>query len=236
MNRTSLSSPLALLSAALAALIAFCLGACASTRTDPYAPLSESRRDTARAEQLSRQAAQLIDSDSSKAEALLRDALAADLYHGPAHNNLGVVYLKMDPPRLYEAAGEFEWARKLMPGSPDPRLNLALTLEIAGRTDDALAGYQDALEVDPNHLPTIQALARLQIRSGKADEKTPKLLGDIALRASDPAWRDWARGHVVRFAGTGPPPNSPPNSPPHSPANSAPTPDSSPAPGSPDSR
>ena len=40
---------------------------------------------------------------------------------------------------LYDAAAEFEWARKLMPGHPDPRLNLAITLERAGREEGATA-------------------------------------------------------------------------------------------------
>jgi Flp pilus assembly protein TadD len=97
-------------------------------------------------------------SADEEAEAILREALAADLYHGPAHNNLGVVYLRQG--RLYEAANEFEWARKLMPGNPDPRFNLALTLERAGRTGEALAMYGTALEVEEGHLPSMQALAR----------------------------------------------------------------------------
>lgn len=143
------------------------------------------------AQALNASAAELIDSDPAQAEKLLRQALAADLYFGPAHNNLGVLYLKQG--KLYEAAGEFEWARKLMPGHPDPRMNLALTLETAGRTDEALAEYNSALEVYPEHLPTIQALTRLQIRSGKGDERTHERLATIALQSSDPAWRDWAK-------------------------------------------
>lgn len=74
-------------------------------------------------------------------------ARSQDLYHGPAHNNLGVIYLKKG--LLFEAAGEFQWARQLLPGHPDPRLNLALTLETAGKTDDAIATYKTALEVFP---------------------------------------------------------------------------------------
>jgi len=57
---------------------------------------------------LTHEAATLIDADPATAEKLLREALTADLYHGPAHNNLGVLYLKMSPPKLYEAASEFE--------------------------------------------------------------------------------------------------------------------------------
>jgi len=34
-----------------------------------------------------------------------------------------------------------------MPGHPDPRMNLALTLEQAGRTDETIQTYKTALEV-----------------------------------------------------------------------------------------
>lgn len=192
-----------LIPAALTVMLTAVLSGCASTRHDPYAPLVEARRDTTLAERLTREGVAKMPMNHESAERLFREALAADLYYGPAHNNLGVLYLSLDPPRLYEAAGEFEWARKLMPGHPDPRLNLALTLERAGRFDDAVAGYQSALEVDPNHLPTMQALARLQVRCGKADERTVSLLREIALRTESPDWREWAMSQAARMATSG---------------------------------
>lgn len=172
------------------------LTACAGRGTGPYAPQSESARDPAKAQQLTMEAAAILSSDPKRAEALLRQALTADLYHGPAHNNLGVLYLKQE--KFFEAASEFEWSAKLLPGHPDPRLNLALTLERAGRTDAALAGYGQALEVYPNHLPTLQAKARLQVRAGKTDDTTRPALEEIALRGQTPQWRDWARRQLVR--------------------------------------
>jgi len=132
--------------------------ACRSTPVGPYLPPTEVVRETTKAEKLSREAADLIESNPEKAEALLREALTADLFYGPAHNNLGVVFLKQE--RLYEAAQEFEWARKLLPGNPDPRLNLALVMETAGRFDDAFEAYEAALAVAPEHVPTLQGLAR----------------------------------------------------------------------------
>jgi Flp pilus assembly protein TadD len=167
--------------------------------TGPYESQAESLRNGDKALRLTQEAVKVMDSNPAKAESLLREALTADLYHGPAHNNLGVLHLKHEPPRLYEAASEFEWARKLMPGHPDPRVNLAMTLEEAGRTDDALNTYETAMEVYPNYLPAIQGIASLQLRTGKADERTHRYLSDIASRAEDPTWREWARKQLLEL-------------------------------------
>lgn len=175
-----------------------CTG-CSAARS-PYTTASAETRDPARAQKLTLQAADLMEGEPRKlerAESLLREALAADVFHGPAHNNLGVIYLKQS--KLYEAANEFEWARKLMPGHPDPRLNLGVTLERAGRNDDAIQAYASALEVYPEHLPSTQALVRLQIRSGKTDSTTRSRLETIAFRSEDP-WRSWARLQLARIA------------------------------------
>ena len=142
------------------------LVACGSPTKGPYTPADEADRDPVKAAKLNEEAAELIKADPDRAEQLLREALTCDLYHGPAHNNLGVIFLERG--ELFEAANEFEWARKLLPGHPDPRLNLGLTLERAGRDLQAIERYRAALEVVPEHIPTIQALARLMVRS-----KTP---------------------------------------------------------------
>jgi len=80
-------------------------------------------------------------------------------------------------------------------------MNLALTLEHAGRIDEAMATYDTALEVYPNHLPTMQALARLQVRSDKTDDRTRRFLEEIALRGETPRWREWARGTPAARSG-----------------------------------
>lgn len=173
------------------------MGGCraGSMGSNPYSPQREIDRDTAAAERLTRQAAELIDTNPDKAERLLREALTKDLYHGPAHNNLGVLYLARG--ELYSAASEFEWSRKLLPGHPDPRINLALTLERAGRIDDALRNYASALEVYPDHIGAMQGLARLQLRHNRRDERTPELLAAIALRGETEQWRQWAKRSLL---------------------------------------
>src|SRR5262245_47823112 len=173
-------------------LVALFQSACASRRVaSPYTAGNEVDRNPTKADQLNIRACELIDKDAPAAEKLLREALAADLYHGPAHNNLGTLLLREG--RLYDAAAEFEWAKRLLPGHPDPRLNLALTLESAGRTDEAIAAFRTALEVYPEHVPSMEALARLQVKSGRTDSDTPNLLSQIAMRGESERWREWAR-------------------------------------------
>jgi tetratricopeptide (TPR) repeat protein len=181
------------------AVLAF-LGACGTTKpSGPYSPPSELSRETALAEELSREAAELMETDLTAAERLLREALAADLFFGPAHNNLGVVFLKQG--KRYEAANEFEWAKKLMPAHPDPRVNLAMTLEEAGKVDDAIASYTAALEVYPGYLPAVQGIARVTLRAGREDERLPEWLEAIAGQSEDPSWRDWALRELARGRG-----------------------------------
>jgi Tfp pilus assembly protein PilF len=179
-------------------VLALALVGCRAASSGPYAPESEVRRNSVRAQELSAKAAELIASDMEQAERLLREALGADLFFGPAHNNLGVVFLKQG--KLYEAAGEFEWARKLMPGHPDPRMNLALTLERAGETDEAIETYRTALEVWPGHIGTVQALARLHVVARREAAELGEWLDEIALRGESERWREWASVQRARRA------------------------------------
>jgi tetratricopeptide (TPR) repeat protein len=189
--------------ASVPVLVAACtlvLPGCGSAprgREGPYSPLTEGDRNGDLARRLTQEAAGLMDTDPERAEALLREALNADLYHGPAHNNLGVIFLGRGD--LYAAAGEFEWSRKLMPGHPDPRMTLALTLERAGRIDEAIGAYRTALEVYPGHIPSMQALASAQMRHGRADGGTLEMLEEISLRGESEGWRSWARRQAVRM-------------------------------------
>ncbi len=176
----------------LVALVGWGCSTSSSSRS-PYADPSSVARDPERARQLQGEASALSRREGPSADAevekLLREALAADLYCGPAHNNLGVLFLRKG--LVYEAAEEFEWARKLMPGHPDPRVNLALALETAGRDREAIDAYDSALAVYEGYLPALQGRSRLQIATGRTDEETLAALDEIALRGTRP-WREWA--------------------------------------------
>lgn len=182
---------LLMMSCILSLGVAFQTG-CASHQIRSQSTQSGVRNQQLAAE-LTNKATDLLFDEPVKAEGILRQALQADLYYGPAHNNLGVLHLNRG--ELYEAAEEFDWARRLMPGHPDPRINLGLALERGGKIGDALDAYASALEVYPNHLPAVQALARCQIRYGQRDEWTDELLQDIVYRGT-PDWKSWARGQL----------------------------------------
>ena len=158
-------------------------------------PAQNASRNTTVAERLTKEAADLIKADPGRAEKLLREALSEDLFFGPAHNNLGVLFLERG--ELYEAANEFEWARKLMPGHPDPRLNLAITLDRAGQGEQALSAYTAALDVFPGHLAVIQGLARLAVKEGWEEPRLPEWLHRIAIEGESEDWREWARRQLA---------------------------------------
>jgi len=177
------------------ALFLVALAACRAAPVGPYTALGEGSRSTTEAEKLNRRGADLIQSDPAEAEVLLREALTKDLFFGPAHNNLGVVYLAQG--KLYEAANEFEWARKLLPGNPDPRINLALCMERAGRTEEARQAYDSALEVAPESLAAMQGAAVLVVRSGQPEPRLDSWLARIALESEDAGWRAWAQARNI---------------------------------------
>lgn len=136
--------------------------------------------------------------DLDTAEELLKDALTADVGYGPAHNNLGKVYLEQG--RLYLAAWEFEYASKLMPYRPEPRNNLGLVLESVRKLDDAITQYQAAHRLEPNHPELIGNLVRAKLRRGDPPPEVRELLRELLLKDQRPEWRDWAEERLARLA------------------------------------
>ena len=184
-----------LLSALILSLVM--LTGCGGSR-GPYATQGEQARDVMRAEAIYRDALKVLSNDPAEAEKLLRDALGFDLYHGPAHNNLGVLLLNQG--RLYDSAEEFEWARKLLPGHPEPRVNLAIALQRGGKHLDALDAARTALEVRPGNLPAVQIITLIQLHEGLADATTLDHLDTIVLRSGEPRWREWAERQRLALA------------------------------------
>ncbi|MFP4450827.1 MAG: hypothetical protein ACLFP0_07875 [Rhodosalinus sp.] len=193
--------------AALLVVLVITAGCGRDPQPGPYTADAGLHRDVAAADRLYREAVAVIDDDPEAGEALLRAALGHDLFHGPAHNNLGVLFLRRD--RLYEAASEFEWARKLLPGHPDPRVNLAMALERGGKHGDALTACHAALQVQPGYLPAIQTAAYIRLRHDLHDDPASDSadilarLAEIESRSGDPTWRDWAKRWRLRLTADG---------------------------------
>ena len=137
----------------------------------------------------------MADGDYAGAEVALKSALAADVMHGAAHNNLGKVYYHQG--KLYLAAWEFQYAAKLMPGLPEPRNNLGLVFEAAGKLDDAVASYDEAMRLAPDDAQFIGNLARARVRRGDRDASVRDLLERLVLRETRPQWADWARARLA---------------------------------------
>jgi tetratricopeptide (TPR) repeat protein len=129
-------------------------------------------------------------------QSLIR-AIEADKSYGPAHNNLGTLYLLTED--YYQAAWEFQYAAKVMSKNPEPRINLGLVFEQTGKLDKAIEWYNKALTLDADSLPAMQALARTRLRKGLRDTETKTLLETIVFRSTDPTWRDWAKLQLLQL-------------------------------------
>jgi len=178
---------------------------------------ADPRRDTETARRHNARAVGLIgDDELDEAERELKAALKADLFFGPAHNNLGNIYYRTR--RYYLAAWEFQYAAKLMPGKSEPRNNLGLVLEAVGRLDDAARWYDTALELSPGSVEATANLARVRVRQGDKDDTTRELLSAVVMRDPRPEWTAWARKQLALLGGpapsdTGPSENAAPERP-----------------------
>jgi hypothetical protein len=60
-----------------------------------------------------------------------------------------------------------------------------------------MAAYDAALEVYPGYLPAVMGAASLSLRSGRGEERLRGWLEEIAFRAEEERWREWARRQMV---------------------------------------
>ena len=154
------------------------------------------QRNAKLAQQLNGRAIAAIDEDGfDTAEELLKEALSADVTFGPAHNNLGSVYLEQE--RYYLAAWEFEYAIRLMPSNPAPKNNLGLVFEAVGKTHAAIDQYAQAAEIAPDDPIYLGNEARARLRAGEHGPEVRMLLQDVVLKDERQAWQQWARKRLV---------------------------------------
>jgi len=155
-------------------------------------------RDSATAAKHNAEASRLLElGRHDDAEKELKAALDADLFCGPAHNNLGAVYLQKQD--YYHAAWEFQYAAKLMPGKAEPLYNLAMVYEAVGQLDSSRDWYTKAHELEPEDINITCGLARVRVRTSLNDQTTQDLLRRIVLQGPTDQWRQWARRQLLRI-------------------------------------
>jgi hypothetical protein len=129
--------------------------------------------------------------DLVKAEEHLQKALVADVTYGPAHNTLGMLYLRQR--RLYLAAWEFEYAQRLMSDRFEPLYNLGLVYEAADKLDRAIEFYSMAFSISPRTPDVLESLVRARLRNGETVANVRPLLKEIIFYETRPVWVCWAK-------------------------------------------
>lgn len=158
--------------------------------------VTDSGRDESKAIELTEKAAEFLAKGKvGQAEQTLQTALSADVSYGPAHNNLGTLYYEQG--KLYLAAWEFEYARKLMPDQAEPSNNLGMVYEEADRLEQAISYYSIAYEMSPHNPEYIGNLARARMKEDLYDKTTRFLVTELIMYDTRPEWTDWAHEQLA---------------------------------------
>ncbi len=148
--------------AACGAAFALGLVACGSMPTGVSSQISPEYRETVRAFYRGLASLEVGLLDDAQAAFERAAALAPD---EPAiRANLAVVHVGFG--NEAEAAGHIEAARGLAPDSAEVRFLEAQLAGFQGRFEDAVAGYRQVIELDPDHLRARYALAQELDRAG----------------------------------------------------------------------
>jgi tetratricopeptide (TPR) repeat protein len=169
----------------------------------------ELRKDCVRARELNQDGIrQYRKGHVERAEVLFRKAVAADERYGPAHNNLGSLYL--DQRDLYQAAWAFQRAVEFMPDRAEPFNNLGLTYEAAGRLEEAIEMYSSAVELESANPEYLGNLMRARLLRGDRDESVWFGLRELVFIDKRPEWIEWAEDQLaLKLRGTSPPAGTP---------------------------
>jgi len=157
-----------------------------------------SPRDPRRARDLVVRGMKLMEeNDYSQAQKIFEQAVAEDEFSGIARNNLGVTYYHQA--MRYKAAWQFRKAAELLPLYPQPHNNLGLTLEAAGKIDQAVEQYAEAHALQPDDAQFLGNLVRARLRRGDKGPKMRELLTDLITKDTRPHWLEWANRQLTTF-------------------------------------
>lgn len=115
-----------------------------------------------------------------------------------AWNNLGRLYMQRQ--ENMEAATAFEQAARLSPADPVPVHNLGTLYESMGWENDAQRYYTEALQRDPNYVPSLRRSVWLDVSFNKVTDLTEQRLKRALMLNKDPKWQELLLRAKVRMS------------------------------------
>lgn len=114
-----------------------------------------------------------------------------------AWNNLGRLYMQRQ--ENMEAAQAFEQAARLSPSDPVPVHNMGALYESMGWENDAQRYYSEALQRDPNYVPSLRRSVWLDVSYNKITDLTEQRLKRALALNKDPKWQELLLRAKVRM-------------------------------------
>lgn len=136
--------------------------------------------------------------DLERAQTRLKQAIQLAPSDGRARHAIGLVYMKLGD--LYSAAVHLDAACRLLSDQVEPCYNLGLVLEKGGQYELAIEAYERALGRRPDHLATLENLARTRFKAGCRDQETLRLLTRCRQHELRPEWVQWLNRQHMRLS------------------------------------
>jgi tetratricopeptide (TPR) repeat protein len=138
--------------------------------------------------------------DLANAESAFEQALRTDPHHVKSYVNLSRVFL--DQKRYDDAADQLTRAAAIDPSSNEVCRLLARTYHGLGKSDEAVAAYRRAIELNELDAWSMNNLGLLLLEQQRADEALPLFAKAVELRKQVPAFHNnlgMALEHTGRF-------------------------------------
>lgn len=119
-----------------------------------------------------------------EAERELLEALKLDPYRTDVHNDLGLVYDKLDRPADSERSYRAALADPAYPTPQKVYLNLGVLFRSQGRTEEAIDAFRRAVEIDPRFFQGHFELAMTLSEAGELEEAARE------FEVAEPGYRD----------------------------------------------
>lgn len=137
----------------------------------------------------------LREEDFRGAAAEFTRASELDPASGRAFNNAGWAYYKLG--ETYRAAFAFKQAVERMPGDAVPLSNLGLTMEEAGRLDEAVRLHEAAAAAAPDRPLYLARATRAKLERGDDWSTLADTVEELAFSIDDAEWVAWAQRRLA---------------------------------------